>query len=62
VKVVEPEIPVRKTEESLGKEEIKVALVIGATGVIGSSACTKLSAAGFHFTLHYNTNEGKLGS
>lgn len=59
VKVVEPEIPVRKTEESLGKEEIKVALVIGATGGIGSSACTQLAAAGFHVALHYNTNEEK---
>lgn len=59
VKVVEQEISVRKTDENQGEEEMRVALVIGATGGIGSCACEKLAASGFHLAVHYNKNQPK---
>lgn len=37
----------------------KVALVIGATGGIGSEACMKLAALGYDIAVHYSSNEEK---
>jgi 3-oxoacyl-[acyl-carrier protein] reductase len=59
VKVIEQESSVANVVVNNINEERKVALVIGATGGIGSRACVKLAFSGFEVAVHYHTNHDK---
>jgi len=55
VKIIEQEKP----DEKIGDDKLlprKVALVIGATGGIGSKTCVGLAKEGFDIIIHYNNN------
>ncbi|MBF0465915.1 MAG: SDR family oxidoreductase [Nitrospirae bacterium] len=56
VKIVEDEVPDNVLTEQSTR---KTALVIGATGGIGTAACLQLAKDGFDIGVHYNINEGK---
>lgn len=61
VKIVEQEV----TDKPDGNDIIaykKVALVIGATGGIGSETCMKLADLGYDIAIHYSSNEEKANS
>ena len=57
VKVIEQEIVELNNCQDYEKEGFKVALVVGATGGIGISACKKLADIGYHIAIHYNTSK-----
>ena len=56
VKIIEPVNDEPKTKKI---EKEKYALVIGATGGIGSETCIKLAASGFNLLIHYHGNKEK---
>jgi 3-oxoacyl-[acyl-carrier protein] reductase len=66
-KVITGKAKVKIVEEITEKVEIvtenstlgKVALVIGATGGIGSETCIKLAELGYDVAIHYNINKDK---
>jgi 3-oxoacyl-[acyl-carrier protein] reductase len=60
IKIIEQELAYKPNEENVSYK--KVALVIGATGGIGSEACMKLAAMGYDIAIHYSTNEQKATS
>lgn len=53
VKIIEPQEEARNEK----KTEEKVALIIGATGGIGSETCKRFAADGYHVIVHYNKNK-----
>ena len=55
VKVVEQEKPIQISVEDVSPDR-KIALVIGASGGIGSSVCMALANAGFDVGIHYYSN------
>lgn len=55
VKVIEPS---PKPGPVLPGQGPRVALVIGASGGIGSAVCLQLAADGFHVAAHYHANKG----
>ena len=57
VKVIEQEIKEKKKSKLQKKQ--KTALVIGATGGIGSNVTRALAEAGYKIALHYNSNKEK---
>tara|TARA_B100001250_G_scaffold411059_1_gene438825 strand:- start:3863 stop:5047 length:1185 start_codon:yes stop_codon:yes gene_type:complete len=56
VKIIEP-VKVEVENKIIKKE--KYALVIGATGGIGSETCMKLASSGFNIIIHYHRNKEK---
>lgn len=56
IKIVEQEETMTPSFENVVQIK-KVALVIGATGGIGSEACLKLSDLGYDVAIHYSKNE-----
>ena len=57
VKIVEQAPYIEKNENDA--DVLRIALVIGATGGIGSATCLKLADAGYDVAVHFNTNEQK---
>lgn len=58
VKLIEPSVPV-KDDATQGSAVRKVAMIIGATGGIGSATCLRLAQDGYDIIVHYNTNKEK---
>lgn len=58
VKVIEQIENVSKKNE-VKEKQVKNALVIGATGGIGSETCLKLAGLGHNIIIHYNNNKEK---
>lgn len=54
VKIIEPQPP---AETVAGCDKKKIALVIGATGGIGSAICRQLAEDGFDVAVHYHSNK-----
>jgi len=61
IKIVEQEATVDVEAEDKATYK-KVALVIGATGGIGSEVCMRLAAMGYDVAVHYSNNEEKANS
>jgi 3-oxoacyl-[acyl-carrier protein] reductase len=58
VKIVEEIVEVSSPKTNINNIR-KVALVIGATGGIGSETCKRLAEIGYDVAIHYNTNKEK---
>jgi len=58
VKVIE-QIENISVKNEVKEKSVKNALVIGATGGIGSETCLKLASLGYNIIIHYNNNKEK---
>ena len=59
VKVIEDETPKTLNSTDVDKSHEKMALILGATGGIGSTTATELAKEGYGLILHYNSNKLK---